>query len=74
MGFSMIVLGPIYQYGLNLIPAKNHIPPKMSDEITYPFSNFNDATLEVWERMSNLSPHFVKDMISYPCWELGKLC
>ena len=74
MGFSRLVLGPIYQYGLNLIPASHLIPPKMLDEITYPFSNFNDATVGVWERMSNFSPLFIMDMISYQWWDLGKLC
>ena len=34
------------------------------DEIIYPFPNFNDATVEVWERISNFIPHF-----TYPCWD-----
>ena len=34
---------------LNLIPAwiSNYMPGKMWDEITYPFLNFNGATVEV---------------------------
>ena len=41
--------GPFYQHGLTLIPAwiSNHLPGKMWDEITYPFLNFNGATVEV---------------------------
>ena len=41
--------GPFYQHGLTLIPAwiSNHIHYKMWDEITYPFLNFNGATVEV---------------------------
>ena len=28
------------------------------DEITYQFLNFNGATVEVWEEISNFIPHF----------------
>ena len=27
----------------------NHMPSEVSDEITYPFPNFNGTTVEVWE-------------------------
>ena len=30
----------------------------MHDEITYPFPNFNGATVEVWEWISNFISHF----------------
>ena len=30
----------------------------MLDEITYPFPNFNGATVEVWEWISNFITHF----------------
>ena len=45
---------PFYLHGLTLIPTwiSNHIPSKVWDEITYPFPNFNDSTVEVWERTS----------------------
>ena len=35
--------GPLYYNGLTSIPAwiNNHIPSKVWDEITYPFTNFN---------------------------------
>ena len=33
-------------------------------EITYPFQNFNEATL--WEWMGNFIPHFTKHEITYP--------
>ena len=41
--------GPFYLHGLTLIPAwiSNHMPSKVWDEITYPFLNFNGATVEV---------------------------
>ena len=41
--------GPFYQHGLTLIPTwiSNYIHYKLWDEITYPFLNFNDATVEV---------------------------
>ena len=37
------------EHGLTLIPAwiSNHMPGKVWDEITYPFLNFNGATVEV---------------------------
>ena len=34
----------------------------MWDEITYPFPNFNDATIEVWEWISNFIPPILMNM------------
>ena len=44
-----VICGPVYKHGLTLIPARisNHMPYKVWYEITYPFLNFNGATLEV---------------------------
>ena len=41
--------GPFYSHGLTLIPAwiSNYIHYKVWNEITYPFLNFNSATVEV---------------------------
>ena len=49
MGWFMITRGPFYYHGLTLIPAwiSNYIHYKLWDEITYPFLNFNGATVEV---------------------------
>ena len=44
---------------------------KVWDEITYPFSYFNGATVEVWEWISKFIPHFIMDVITYPCWDLS---
>ena len=46
---SCVASGPFYYYGLTLIPAwiSNYIHHKMWYEITYPFPNFNGATVEV---------------------------
>ena len=41
----------------------------MWDEITYPFLNFNGATVEVLEWISNFIVHFTEHVITYPCWE-----
>ena len=30
--------------------------------------NFNGVTDEVWERISNIIPRFIIDVISYPCY------
>ena len=46
----------------------NYMPSKVLDEITYPFPNFNGATVEVWESISNFTPHFIMDVIIYP-WD-----
>ena len=37
----------------------------MWDEITYPFPNISGWTVEVWEWISNLIPHFIMDVITY---------
>ena len=34
---------------------------KVWDEITYPFPNFNYATVEVWEWISNFAQRFMMD-------------
>ena len=47
-------LGPLLPT-LNLIPTwkSNKVPSKVWDESTYLFPNFNGATVEVWEWISN---------------------
>ena len=49
--------GLFYWQELALISAwiSNHIPNKLWNEITYPFPNFNGATVEVceWIKMSS---------------------
>ena len=59
-----------YQYGLTFITAwiSYYIHHKIWDEITYPFINFNRATVEVWEWISYLIPHFTRHVITYPSW------
>ena len=61
--------GPFKKYGLNLISAwiSNYIHYKVWDGITYPFSNFNDATVEVLEWINNFIPNFSGHMIAYIC-------
>ena len=46
------------------------MPSKVWDERTYPFPNFNDYTVEVWERISNSIPHLIMDVITYPCYTM----
>ena len=41
---------------------------RISSQITYPFPNFNGATVEVWEWISNFNPHLIMDVITYPRW------
>ena len=42
---------------------------KVWDEITYPFLEFNGETVEVLEWISSYIPHFIMDVIAYPCWD-----
>ena len=49
------------------------MPSKVWDEITYPFPNFNGATVEVWEWISNFIPHFMMNVITYPCYDFSRL-
>ena len=48
-----------------LIPAwvSKYIPQKVEDEITNPFSNFNDTTVDVWKWIGNFIPHFTVHVI-----------
>ena len=60
---------PLYWHSLTLLPAwiNNYLRSKVCDEITYPFPNFNGATVEVWKWISNFIPCFIIDVITYPC-------
>ena len=42
---------------------------KVCDENTYLFLNFKGYTVEVWECIGNLTPHFMMDVITYPCMD-----
>ena len=56
-------------FNFNFSMDNNYIHYKVWDEITYPLSNFNGCTVEVWEWMSNLIPHFNGHAIIYPRWD-----
>ena len=62
---------PFYLHGLTLISAwmSNHTHYNVWDAITYPFLNFNGATVEVYKWISNCIPHFSGHVIMYPCWD-----
>ena len=64
----MMTRNPIYQHGLTLISAwmSNYNHYKVWDEITYPFPNFNNATIEIREWTSNAIPHLTGHVITYP--------
>ena len=47
--------GPLYQHGFILIQIL--------------ISNFDGAAIEVWEWLSNFTPHFTAHMITYPWWD-----
>ena len=60
-----------YQHGLTLIPTwiYNHTLSKVWHQITYPVPNFNGEDVELWEWISNFTPHFIMDVITCPCWD-----
>ena len=43
----------------------NHMSCKVWDEITYQFSNFNGCAVEILEWISNFTPYFIIDIITY---------
>ena len=43
----------------------------MGDENNYPFSNSNDAAVEVWERISDVISHLTGHVLTYPCFSLS---
>ena len=49
------------------VRISNYIRYKVWDEITYPLSNFNGCTVEVWQRISNFIPSITGRVITYPC-------
>ena len=55
---------------LTLITAwiYNYIHYKIWDEIVYPFTNINGATVDVWEKISHFTPHLTCHVIICPCW------
>ena len=63
--------GPFYEHGLILIAAwiSNYTLRKVLGEIEYPFPNYNAATVEVCEVISNFIQHLEMDVISYSCWD-----
>ena len=65
-------LGTLLLTWFDFNPAwiRNHMSSKVWDQIIHPFPNFNSATVDVWELISNFIPHFIMDVINYPCWHL----
>ena len=66
---QILCWSPFYEHGSSWIPAwvSNYIHYKVYNEITYPFPNFNSATIEAYEWISNFIPHFTGHMITYSC-------
>ena len=46
--------------------------PSEVRDVTYPFSNFNCCTVEIWEWIRNFNAHFMMGVITYPCF--NKAC
>ena len=56
-----------YIYAIKPAWISHHNIYKMWDKITYPFLNFDGATIEVWEWISNSIPPLTGHVISDPC-------
>ena len=52
----------------------NHMHSKLCDEIACPFPSFNGWTVEVFEWISNFTPNFIVDVITYTCWDFYVYC
>ena len=50
---------------VNPAQMSNHMSSKVWDEITYPFSNFNGCTIELWERINKFILYLMMDVITY---------
>ena len=63
----LMVWGPLYYYGLTLIPAwiSNHIRYKVRVEITDQFHNFNGCPVEVRGWINNSILHLTGRVIHY---------
>ena len=53
---------------------KQFLPYRVRDEITHPFPIFNGGTVDVWDWICNLIPHFTEHVITNPCWTKDKSC
>ena len=61
---------PLFLTWINLNPTMDkwsHAHYKVYDEIIYYFANFNGATVEVWEWISNSTLHLIMDVITFQC-------
>ena len=54
--------GPLFLIWINFISSMGKWlhPLSCVGEVTNPFPNFNGATVEVWEWISNFIPHFIR--------------
>ena len=56
---------PLLIIWINFNPSMSN---EVRDEITYPFPNFNDCTVEVWQWIRNFIPQSILGVITYPWW------
>ena len=63
-------LGPHLLIWFKFNPCRDNLSIALikCGEIIYSFPNFNGATVEVWEWISNFIPHFTGHVITFPWW------
>ena len=52
----------------------NCMPSGVCDDIAYQLPNFNSVNVEVWERISNFTPYFIGNAITFKEDIEVKLC
>ena len=62
------LMGAFCRHAWTLIQVwtNNYTHYSVRDAITYPFVNFNGATVDVLEWTKNFIPHFIGHVITYP--------
>ena len=55
-----------HQFTIGSLQPYTSLP--MRNRITYPLPNF---TVDVWEWVRYFNPHFIMEVIIYPCWYLS---
>ena len=64
-GISVVIFQVLCEFHNNFVKLSSFSQwGDVWDEIIYPFPNFNDITVEGWERIHNFIPQFIMDCCS----------
>ena len=65
--WAFVTVSGQWLLGQNIGGSCNYIRCNVWDNITCPFPNFNDATVEVWEWVSYFTPYFTGNVVTLSC-------